>query len=102
MVGSLRRRVAPVVIAVILAMVAIIAQAILTTTHFNDAEASSFTCAHASQGIHEIPAPASWPGTRAAHIVDTYGNSHQQIVYTKSGWWDPTWDYYYASTKTCV
>jgi hypothetical protein len=91
-----------IVVATLLAIAMFLAWGLSNTSHEDDAEASSFTCSHPSQGIHEINAPASWPGTRAAHIVNTYGASHQQIVYTKSGWWDPTWDYYYASTKTCV
>jgi hypothetical protein len=102
MVSSLRRRVAPAVIVIIMAMVAIIGQAVLTTTHFNDAEAGTFGCGHASQSIHEIPAPAHWPGTRAAHTVwISPGGDRNQSVYTKSGWWDPTWDFYYTSFKLC-
>jgi hypothetical protein len=95
----LLRRVA---VATLLAVLALFIWAVSLTSHLWAAEAGTFSCSHASQSIHEIPAPASWPGTRAAHVVSTFSGGKQQLVYTKSGWWDPTWDYYYSSTKTCV
>ena len=65
------------------------------------AQAASFNCSHGNQAIHEISAPESWPGTRAAHTITSNGSQKVQTVYTKSGWWDPTWDYYYTSSIWC-
>lgn len=68
-----------------------------------DAKVISLTnpCSHATQSIHEIPAPSSWPGTRAAHTVYRFTASIVHYVYTKSGWWDPTWDFYYSAIYAC-
>lgn len=55
--------------------------------------------------IHELyNPPASWPGTRAAHVTYTYSgthNGHTDIFivsdyYTKNGRLDFNWDYYYS------
>jgi hypothetical protein len=66
-----------------------------------EAGSPSNMCLHSAQALHEISAPASWPGTRAAHKVSWYTNIVSWTVYTKSGWWDLTWDYYYANSKAC-
>lgn len=66
----------------------------------------SLVCSHTTQGIHEITHDSRWPGTRAAHTVTrsaTIGGrwTINDRVYTKSGWWDPTWDYYMGRQIVC-
>lgn len=59
------------------------------------------------QALHSIPKKAHWPGTKAAHKVGgalSYTGAYVTIydqVYTKSGWWDLTWDFYNTYSKVC-
>lgn len=79
----------------ILAMAMVIAQGLMVTSHKMAASASWNTCSHQTQNIHELSdPPSSWPGTRAAHTVTRFTSSNSQHFYTKSGWWDPSWDFY--------
>jgi hypothetical protein len=77
------------------------------------AQAATLSCSHSysltgNGTLHEFTPPTSWPGTRAAHkvngILSLTGASVTLIAptYTKSGWWDPTWDYYKTDRKTCL
>ena len=95
---SLRR----IALATLLALTMLFAWGLSTTSHYDAAEASWAHC-HSQQGIHELSGPpASWPGTRAAHVVVTLNYPLiEQHFYTKSGWWDPTWDYYKVSYYVC-
>jgi hypothetical protein len=91
------------VVATLLGIAMFLAWGLSNTSHEDAAEASSpyNMCTHSAQGIHEISAPASWPGTRAAHVVSWYSGIVTSTYYTKSGWWDPTWDYYATTSKAC-
>lgn len=92
------------VVAVAIAVAAIGVQSVLDDSHFTDAEAAWTQC-HGTQSIHELSnPPTSWPGTRAAHTVTNTGGSpwfSHQVFYTKSGWWDLTWDYYKTVDYLC-
>ena len=81
--------------AVLLALAFILVQGIASTSHYDAANASWVHCSHQTQSLHELSdPPASWPGTRAAHSVTRFQYSNSQYFYTKSGWWDPSWDFY--------
>jgi hypothetical protein len=94
---SIRR----VAVATLLALTMLLAWGLSNTDHQESAAGASISCSHGSQGIHEIYAPPSWPGDRAAHVVTRWSTSVQHTVYTKSGWWDPSWDYYYSTGYSC-
>jgi hypothetical protein len=84
-----------VAIATVLAISMLLAWGLSTTSHYDAANASWSTCGHGTQSIHELSnPPSSWPGTRAAHTVTRFSASNNQTFFTKSGWWDPTWDFY--------
>lgn len=88
----------------ILGTILVVAPVVVGQSHFDEAQASWATChSPLNTNIHELSnPPASWPGTRAAHVTYTYSGSHSGhtdvwIVsdrYTKNGYLDPTWDYY--------
>lgn len=68
--------------------------------------ATNLTCSASAQSIHEITHQSWWPGTRAAHVITGrfyYLNNYQILehVYTKSGWWDPSWDYFKTWSVWC-
>ena len=73
------------------------------------AQAGSFTCSHAApSSLHSIPHVYPMPGDRAAHkilkpILNMNGTAKNvtEVTYTKSGWWDPTWDFWNSWTKLC-
>lgn len=94
------------IVALALAVGLVSAQGVLETTHDNAAEAL-WTLCHSAQSIHELSTPpAHWPGTRAAHVtqVQNLGGGlylSNQHFYTKSSIFDPTWDYYYSSSRGC-
>ena len=84
-----------VAIATLLAISMLMAWGLSTTDHGDAADASWVHCSHKTQSLHELSdPPSSWPGTRAAHEVYRFTSSNSQYFYTKSGWWDPTWDFY--------
>ena len=90
-----------VAVAILLAISMLLAWGLSTTSHYDAAEASWAHC-HSTQSIHELSGPpAAWPGTRAAHTVSYYAGVSYQTFYTKSGWWDPTWDYYKYDFWAC-
>jgi hypothetical protein len=85
------------IITALLAITMFLAWGLSNTSHEDAADATWHKCAHQTQGIHELSnPPSSWPGTRAAHTVTRFQYSNSQYFYTKSGWWDPTWDFYFS------
>lgn len=101
MAYTLKQRVVGFLVALALALGFIVVQGVSSTSHYDAADASWIAC-HAAQSLHELSnPPASWPGTRAAHQVFYYSNLSDQYFYTKSGWWDPTWDFYKNEFYLC-